>query len=337
MKKNILHEINIIRGTKKSHSNTMQNSSRNEQEIIFINSTNLANQLRIDGIYYYNFQVYIYLLWILAFMIVLINGLCLIALEKSTVFSKQSDTLLKCMVICDLLMGTLSVPLWLISWLLAYHFYPNCVFYRFSVFSCKLVCWLNYLTITLITLERYISKCKPYFYVKWSINHHIYRTVLLLVFLSSMTAVSSKFLFGTFTLQVTILCFVILAVLIVNIMLYVKISQSITCINNYHTKLVGKQFATNKVTSLEKKGQLINLMMLLTLTFSYCPYFLLQMLHFFGALEDDLGYVLGIWGYAFVIIRSLVNPILYCISHIKFRQTCFQLLPTIFNISESQF
>ena len=315
----------------------MRNSSENEREIIFINCTNLPNQLRVDGTYYYNFQAYIYLLWILAFVIAFINGLCLIALGKTTVLSKKSDLLLKCMVICDLLMGTLSVPFWLISWLLAYHFYPNCVLYGFTIFSGKLLCWLNYLTIFLITLERYISVCTPYFYVKWSINHHIYRTALLLTFLGSMIAASSNFLFGSFTLQVAVLCFLILVILIVNIILHVQISQTIVRLDDYHSTLVGKQFATKKVTSLEKKGQFINLMMLLTLIFSYCPYFLLQVLHFFGALEDDLGYALGIWGYAFVIIRSLVNPIVYCISHIKFRKICLQMLLTIFKISEIQF
>ena len=310
----------------------MRNSSENEREIIFINCTNLPNQLRVNGTYYYNFQAYIYLLWILAFVIAFINGLCLIALGKTTVLSKKSDLLLKCMVICDLLMGTLSVPFWLISWLLAYHFYPNCVLYGFTIFSGKLLCWLNYLRIFLIPLERYISVRKPYFYVKWSINHHIYRTALLLIFLGSMIAASSNFLFGSFTLQVAVLCFLILVILIVNIILYVQISQTIVRLDDYHSTLVGKQFATKKVTSLEKKGQYINLMMLLTLVFSYCPYF-----HFFGALEDDLGYALGIWGYAFVIIRSLVNPIVYCISHIKFRKICLQLLLTIFKISEIQF
>ena len=310
----------------------MRNSSENEREIIFINCTNLPNQLRVNGTYYYNFQAYIYLLWILAFVIAFINGLCLIALGKTTVLSKKSDLLLKCMVICDLLMGTLSVPFWLISWLLAYHFYPNCILYGFTIFSGKLLCWLNYLRIFLIPLERYISVRKPYFYVKWSINHHIYRTALLLIFLGSMIAASSNFLFGSFTLQVAVLCFLILVILIVNIILYVQISQTIARLDDYHSTLVGKQFATKKVTTLEKKGQYINLMMLLTLIFSYCPYF-----HFFGALEDDLGYALGIWGYAFVIIRSLVNPIVYCISHIKFRKICLQLLLTIFKISEIQF
>ena len=218
----------------------MRNSSENEREIIFINCTNLPNQLRVDGTYYYNFQAYIYLLWILAFVIAFINGLCLIALGKTTVLSKKSDLLLKCMVICDLLMGTLSVPFWLISWLLAYHFYPNCILYGFTIFSGKLLCWLNYLTIFLIPLERYISVRKPYFYVKWSINHHIYRTALLLIFLGSMIAASSNFLFGSFTLQVAVLCFLILVILIVNIILYVQISQTIVRLDDYHSTLVGK-------------------------------------------------------------------------------------------------
>ena len=253
------------------------------------------------------------------------------------VLSNPSDVLLKCMVISDLLMATLPVPFWLISWLLAYHFYPYCPLYRFTIVSGYFVAWVNYLLISLITLDRYMSICQPYRYVKWSGNQHIYKIVLVLVLISSLIAVSSMFLFGSFTFQVIVLCFVILVILIVNIILYAKISQNIKCIDNYYNKLVGKQFATNKVTSLEKKGQFINWMMLLTLAFSYCPYFLSQVLHFFGALDDGLDYALGKWGYALIFSRSLVNPILYCFSYTTFRKRCIQLLLRIFNDSKNQF
>ena len=315
----------------------MRNLNNNERKIIYFNCTNLHNQLRVDGIYYYNFAVYIYLVWIMALMIVFINGLCLIAMVKKKVLSKPSDILLKCMVICDFLMGIFPIPLWPISLLLTYHFYSNCALYRFTVFSGYFIAWLNYLIITFITLDRYMSICKPYCYVKWSGNQYLYKVVLVFVFMSSLIAVSSMFLFGNFTLIATVLCFVILLILIGNIVLYVKISQNIKSIDNYYKNLVGKQFASSKVTSFEKKGQFKNLMMLLTLAFSYCPYFLSQVVHFFGALEDDLGYALGIWGYAFIYIRSIANPFLYCISHAKFRKRCFELLLLIFNNSESQF
>ena len=314
----------------------MRISNNDGKEFIYINCTNLHNQLRVDGIYYYNFEVYIYLLWIMAFVIVFINGVCIITMVKTNIMRKPSDILLKCMVTCDLLMGTFTVPLWLISLLLAYYFYPNCGLYTFTVFSGYFIGWVDYLIITLITLDRYVSICKPYCYVKWSGNKHIYRTVLFFISTGSLIAVSSMFVFGNFTLQATALCFVILVILVVNIILYAKIGQAINFMDKYYHKIVGKQFATRKVTSYEKKGQLINMMMLLTLVFSYCPYFLSQVVHFFGALEDDLGYALGIWGYAFIFMRSFVNPILYCISFVKFRNRCIQLLKTVFN-SKSQF
>ena len=314
----------------------MSKSKNDEKEIICLNCTDLYNQLRVDGIYYYNFQAYIYLIWSMALMIVFVNGLCLIVMTKTKVLRKPSDVLLKCMVISDSLMGTLPVPFWLISWLLAYHFYPNCPLYRFKIVSGYFVAWVNFLLISLITLDRYMSICQPYRYVKWSGNQHRYKIVLILVLISRLIAVSSMFLFESFTFQVIVLCFVILVILIVNIILYAKISQNIKCIDNYYNKLVGKQIATNKVTSLEKKGQFINWMMLLTLAFSYCPYILSQVLHFFGAL-DDLGYALGKWGYALIFSRSLVNPILYCFSYTTFRKRCIQLLLRIFNDSKNQF
>ena len=35
----------------------MNKSKNDEKEIIYLNCTDLYNQLRVDGIYYYNFQV----------------------------------------------------------------------------------------------------------------------------------------------------------------------------------------------------------------------------------------------------------------------------------------
>ena len=315
----------------------MRVSNNDVKEIIYINCTDLHNQLRVDGIYYYNFEVYIYLLWIIAFVIVFINGTCIITMVKTSVMRKPSDILLKCMVTCDLLMGTFTLPLWLITLLLAYYFHPNCGLYKVTVFSGYFIGWIDYLIITLVTLDRYLSICKPYCYVKWSRNKHIYRIVLVFVSIGSLIAVSSMFVFGNFTLPATVLCFVVLFILVVNIILYANISLVIRCMDKYYRKIVGKQFATRKVTSYEKKGQLMNMMMLLTLALSYCPYFFSQVIHFFGALEDDLGYALGIWGYAFIFIRSLVNPILYYISFVKFRKRCVQLLLTVFNNGKNQF
>lgn len=227
----------------------MRISNNDGKEFIYINCTNLHNQLRVDGIYYYNFEVYIYLLWIMAFVTVFINGVCIITMVKTNIMRKPSDILLKCMVTCDLLMGTFTVPLWLISLLLAYYFYPNCGLYTFTVFSGYFIGWVDYLIITLITLDRYVSIYKPYCYVKWSGNKHIYRIVLFFISTGSLIAVSSMFVFGNFTLQATVLCFVILVILVVNIILYAKISQAINCMDKYYRKIVGKQFATTKVTS----------------------------------------------------------------------------------------
>lgn len=89
---------------------------------------------------------------------------------------------------------------------------------------------------------------------------------------------------------------------------------------------MGKKFATSNVTNYEKKGQVINLAMMLALVFSYCPYFVLQLLHILAVLEDDLDYALGIWGYIFISIKSLVNPILYCISRKEFRKKLLSLV-----------
>ena len=312
----------------------MGNLSNDERKIIYFNCTDLHNQLRVDGVYYYNFQVYSHLLWIMAFMIVFINGLCLITMTKTKVLSNPSNIVLKCMVTCDLLIGTLPVPLWLISLQLAYHLDTNCTLYRFTVFSGYIFAWVTYLIITVITLDRYMSIYKPYHYVKWSGKQHIYKIALVVVFMSSLITVGTMFLHGSFTLKAFVLSFVILLILIVNIILYVKIGQTIKCIDHYYTNLVGKQFATSQVTRPEKKGQFINLMMLLTLAISYCLYFLSQVPHFLGALEDDLGYALGIWGYVFVFARAFVNPILYCISHVKFRKRFVQLLLMMLKMSE---
>ena len=66
--------------------------------------------------------------------------------------------------------------------------------------------------------------------------------------------------------------------------------------------------------------------MVLALVFSNCPYFVLQLLHILAVLKDDLAYALGIWGYILISIKSLVNPILYCISRKEFRKKLLNLM-----------
>ena len=89
------------------------------RKVIYINCSHLHYQLRVDGSYYDNFEMYNGLAWVMVFMIASINVLCLFTLTKHKSFRKPCDILLKCMVFCDLLMGILSIPFWLISLLLA--------------------------------------------------------------------------------------------------------------------------------------------------------------------------------------------------------------------------
>ena len=304
----------------------MIHSKNEEKQVIYINCSNLRNQLRVDGIYYYNFEVYIYLVWIIDFLIVSVNVLCLITMTNTRKVWKPSDILLKCMVLSDLLMGIFSIPFWLISLLLAYHFKPNCTIYRFTVFCCYFVGWLSFLITFLITLDRYISICKPFCYLKWSSYHRVFKTALFSIFMLSLVGVGSLFLFKTFSLQVIVLCFVILVIMVTDVILYAKIGAKIKSVDRYYRNLVGKQFSLNNVTSIEKKGQVINLAMVLALVLSYSLYFFSQVLHFFGVLEDDFGYAIGIWGYALVLVKSFVNPILYCISLEDFRSKLVQQL-----------
>ena len=294
--------------------------------MIYINCSHLQYPLRVDGVYYYNFEAYIYLAWVVAFMIVFINMLCLITMIKASALWKPSDVLLKCMVFCDLLMGIFSVPFWLVSLLLVYYSYPNCLLYRFTVFSGYFVGSLSFLTITLITLDRYVSIWKPYFYVKLTAKKNVYKIEITLMSLFALLGVSSPFVFDNYSLQAAVLCLVFLIVFIADLLLYVKINQKIKAIDNYYKYLVGKTFATTNVTNYEKKGQVINLAMVLALVFSYCPYFVLQLLHILAVLEDDLAYALGIWGYILISIKSLVNPILYCISGKEFRKKLLNLM-----------
>lgn len=294
--------------------------------MIYINCSRLQYPLGVDGVYFYNFEVYIYLAWVLAFMIVFINMLCLVTMIKARALGKPSDILLKCMVFCDLLMGIFSVPFWIISLLLAYYSYPNCLLYRFTVFSGYFVGSLSFLTITLITLDRYVSIWKPYFYVKLTAKENVYKIEITFISFFALLGVGSLFLSENYSLQAAVLCLVFLIIFIADLLLYVKINQKIKEIDNYYKYLVGKKFATSNVTNYEKKGQVINLAMMLALVFSYCPYFVLQLLHILAVLEDDLDYALGIWGYIFISIKSLVNPILYCISRKEFRKKLLSLV-----------
>ena len=195
--------------------------------MIYINCSRLQYPLGVDGVYFYNFEVYIYLAWVLAFMIVFINMLCLVTMIKARALGKPSDILLKCMVFCDLLMGIFSVPFWIISLLLAYYSYPNCLLYRFTVFSGYFVGSLSFLTITLITLDRYVSIWKPYFYVKLTAKENVYKNEINFISFFALLGVGSLFLSENYSLQAAVLCLVFLIIFIADLLLYVKINQKI--------------------------------------------------------------------------------------------------------------
>ena len=188
------------------------------------------------------------------------------------------------------------------------------------MFCSHFVGWLSFLTIFLITQDRYVSIWKPYVYVKWSVSKHVYISILVFVFTASLLSVSSLFLVENFTLQATVASFFVLIILIVNVILYAKIKV----IENCYRNLVGEVFATSNVTNHEKKSQVIISAIVITILLSYAPYLFLQVLHCFRLPGNDLNCALGLLGYIFISVKSESNTLLYIITY--FRKELFKLL-----------
>ncbi|XP_065664072.1 5-hydroxytryptamine receptor 1B isoform X2 [Hydra vulgaris] len=116
---------------------------------------------------------------------VFLNSIAFAVIFKTRKLHTPSNILLASTALCDFFSSTISMPLWIITWLLGLHQKHSCTVYLLAVYTSHVFSYLSFLLVSFISFDRYLAIFKPFFYSN-KISSNVYCYVRLVLVISSI-------------------------------------------------------------------------------------------------------------------------------------------------------
>ena len=219
--------------------------------------------------------------------------------------------------------------------MITFHHRHNCIIYVAASILIRFCGTMSFLTVLLATIDRYIAIFKPFYYESNTNFNKIY--IILLCFSStiilSIHLIANSYNLG-FIASITE-CLIVVTGFASSLLAYIRIfkrvrqtKKQIRCqrvIVNTGSRL---NQSTNKIQKMKKERRVTLLMcfVVITLYVSFLPYIITCVLFMLDlpCYERYNIHAAETWGCAIVLLKSLLNPFLYCYSLSSIQKRLFR-------------
>ena len=255
---------------------------------------------------------------VLSPLIVCTNILVLIAILRNRVLARvPPNILLIGTAVSDACVGLFSVPLFATNFFNAFISREyNCVLYTWQIGIIHYFSLVSFLLVLMICVDRVLAIYMPFFYhenLHW--KNYVKVTLVFYIFLAMYVCITITVpaWFALLAIEATVFVAVVIFSSIAHLAIYYTVSKL-----NKTTPGFSLTCSTNRRNLSEVKRQ----RRLLCLTFSmfasliccYVPYVVTGIMWFMRMEHRRWLMSLNMWSYVMVVLKSLLNPILYCCS-----------------------
>ena len=271
--------------------------------------------------------VYLSIQVLLAISVILLNGSFLISFAKKRSLHTPSNTVLGCMCCSDMIIGTLSLPLWgyNVSILSSGHIVYDRDF-RMSISIAFLACMsLSSLFIMLVNLDRYAAVCHPYKYLQYA-THKVYTlisasTLAVYVLIFSIAVVIDK-IYHSYMMAIIVIT-IVSATAIVLLFCTWKIIRVI----HRHRREIN--FSCRRYDGYQSEVKRYNTIKVLVVLFVLCnmPYIIPYTLFVTGMVQASIIFLsFGMLCSLLLLVNCVLNPLVYSFRIRIFRNAIKEVL-----------
>ena len=249
---------------------------------------------------------------VLSPMIITTNAFVVLAIiGKRTLSRTPSNILLASTALSDICVGLFSVPLFAANFFTAFIGREyNCALYTWQIAIIHYFSLVSFLLVLTITLDRILAIYMPFFYhckITWKVYIWLTSTVSSVLACFVCIGVSLPAWFVLIMLEGVVFFLVMIFSSGAHLAIYLTVKK----IN----KTSPLPQSTNRLDE-EKQHKLLYLtfVMFVSLILCYLPYVFTGLSWFLRLQKRSWLMPLTMWSYVTVILKSLLNPILYCYS-----------------------
>lgn len=278
---------------------------------------------------------------------ILLNVLVCVAFARKASLRRNGNKVLFSLSLSDLLSGLLIQPVlsgMLIIGVTKHPLEIPCEMMTFASWCGHTLACVSLLTVSLISLERYLAIFHPYVY-----NRRI-SARFLFVMCSFLWSISILGVFITLFLRLSIAFYWSNTVIIVftylwNIFVYIRIVSQVKKVqkevsrmrDRFRTNQTNKSGGGSGTGEKHSKGTQVAGAIIISLLVSYLPQVLLSILRSSTeTYQHFIDYYLEYWSFTFALLNPCLNPIFYCYYNTDIRREVFSLLSFCRNKRESK-
>ena len=252
---------------------------------------------------------------VISIIVVILNGMFMIALVKKRELHNPSNAVLGCLCLCDLLMGILSCLVSILFLVLRFRVFAEQNTIHYNILEARSIfIALSAIFMTLVNVDRYAAICHPFKYLQYATPKR-YAIISTFACLLVVVMLSSAIVFDRFY-NIYSYMFVCLAAFVAIALVLIYCNFEIICVIRRHRRAV---FAVscqpaNEQSVLQSDAKRYRIVLLLFVIFVICKLpiiiSLLLVRAFKIRLSNTLLYVLLISD-TLLLLDSLINPLVY--------------------------
>lgn len=312
----MLAENKNITGFNLSYTNANQNFGTDDftSDIYSFTCGHLFYTFCLHNLCTLNIYIVLILNFFLCILTLLLNILVMCIIAKHKEFKCAAFSLYFYTACTDLFLAFVGMPMWIIIVIMALYRTHSCGLFEVTIFILHVMGMLSFVLVFLLSMDRYIAIFKPFYYnAKIQSKRNVYGLITVIIVITMFIITLTTFLLKNYNLLNFIQLAIIFSNFIIQLVIYSRICCKTKAIERTYAKRIGKRFK-NKNCSQDRKLVLSNMLLVMTLYLCYLPHGVKLILEFANMLEGHWIFTVGLWTYLFIGLKSLLNPILYCLS-----------------------
>ena len=265
---------------------------------------------------------------VLSVSVILLNGLFIVALVKTGSLHTPSNAVLGCLCCCDLLIGTMSILLWIFSIGSIVNSHWDNFKLLVAVFHAYMTCaGLSTIFVILVTFDRYAAICHPYKYLQY-VTSKLYTIISVCTCSAFALAMTLSYILDSInsTLPRDV-AYAIIVITTAIILIYCN-WKILHVIRRHRREIasIGSQRNGQHVGFQSEKNRYY-IILLLIILFFFCRSPRIVWSFYFQNSNSTMSFILGFVASCIILqLNSLLNPLVYYFRIRLFRNAMKDLL-----------
>ena len=311
--------------------------SRNNESIrLLFHCHNLQMNYPLYNAYKYSFLGVALFDFCLAPVAAISNLLILIAICRNKSLQTTPYCVIFSLALSDMITGFLTQPIKGSITLNIFYCKPICATHVAALQLSYSLGIVSFLSLSLITLERYVAIFYPYRYQEFTVDKSFIVKLIVAIWVLAAVMTGLSFLTYQMILQRVFAIVVIILSLVFSISAHVRIVRVVKRIQRQVIEQQSAwrdcqdQIAANSATNKSKAGintkaTRVAVSVLIAMFICYIPSGIFTTLRFFGTANDFIRAAHD-WTQSFVLFNSSINPFLYCFQLSEMRRHVLDLV-----------